>query len=644
LQATENPIERTALKPPNRRHAHSRLVALIGVVALVATVLPACTKKHKETASDAVAAYLAAWNHRDYAAMGRLQNHPGDAAALETFNRAMVTDLRVKSATFAAGAPVEDKEKTRATARLTNRFELDQLGTWTTHGTLTLIHRDDHWFVEWSPQEVVGTLRTGEKFVRTVTWPSRASILGAGGVPLTSGATMVTVGLQGSRVKDGRQILAALQAAGATAAQVSGALATAAQHPTWFVPVFELPESVYLRFRPTIYPIPGTVFQTHKARGPITADLAAHVVGTVGPITAEQLARFGAPYRATDIVGQTGIEAAYEKQLAGSPGATIGIVDRAGKPVATLAKFPPKPGASVRTTIEPAAQRAAEHALDGAPGASAFVAIRASTGAIVASVSRPRTAGFDIALDGQYPPGSTFKIVTSADLLEHGLTPSSRMTCPAKLVVDGREFHNFEGEAAASLTFEQAFAESCNNAFIGSATGLPDSSFVKTAREFGLGVDPHIGLEALGGRVPEPTTKTEHAATAIGQARVVVSPLAMACVAATVDSGRFHAPTLVAGTTASASTPALDPKVAADLRTMMAEVVATGTAAGHGLPPGTFGKTGTAEFGKAVPLQTHAWFVGYRGDIAFAVLVVGGGVGGRVAAPLAATFLNALPT
>ena len=407
--------------------------------------------------------------------------------------------------------------------------------------------------------------------------------------------------------------------------------------------MFELPESVYLQFKPTIYPIPGTVFQTHKARGPITADLAAHIVGTVGPITAEQLAHLGAPYRSTDVVGQTGIEAVYQSQLAGKPGGSINVVDHAGKTVKTLARFAPKPGQSVRTTIEPTAQRAAEHALDGVPGAAAFVAIRASTGAVVASVSRPTTTGFDIALDGQYPPGSTFKVVTAADLLEHGLTPSSTVTCPAKLVVDGREFHNFEGEAAASLTFKEAFAESCNNAFIGAATSLPDSSFVKTAREFGLGTEPKIGLEAFGGRVPEPASKTEHAATAIGQARVVVSPLAMACVAATVASGRFTAPTLVSGIAASEPTPALDPKVVADLRTMMAEVVASGTAAGRGLPPGTFGKTGTAEFGTAEPLQTHAWFVGYRGDIAFAVLVVGGGVGGRVAAPLAASFLNALP-
>jgi len=68
----------------------------------------------------------------------------------------------------------------------------------------------------------------------------------------------------------------------------------------------------------------------------------------------------------------------------------------------------------------------------------------------------------------------------------------------------------------------------------------------------------------------------------------------------------------------------------------------SGTAAGAHLPAGTFGKTGTAEFGTDNPPKTHAWFVGYRGHVAFAVLVEGGGVGGEVAAPIAATFLRLL--
>jgi cell division protein FtsI/penicillin-binding protein 2 len=88
---------------------------------------------------------------------------------------------------------------------------------------------------------------------------------------------------------------------------------------------------------------------------------------------------------------------------------------------------------------------------------------------------------------------------------------------------------------------------------------------------------------------------------------------------------------------------ALDPGVAAALQDLTAAVVTKGTAAGAGLPAGTHGKTGTAEFGAGTPPATHAWFVGYRGDLAFAVLVPGGGIGGAVAAPIAAKFLGALP-
>ncbi|HTD49343.1 MAG TPA: penicillin-binding transpeptidase domain-containing protein, partial [Acidimicrobiia bacterium] len=89
--------------------------------------------------------------------------------------------------------------------------------------------------------------------------------------------------------------------------------------------------------------------------------------------------------------------------------------------------------------------------------------------------------------------------------------------------------------------------------------------------------------------------------------------------------------------------PALDPGVLATLRAFMASVEqAGGTAANTGLPAGVFGKTGTAQFGSANPPRTHAWFIGYRANLAFAVIVEGGGVGGTVAAPIAAHFLAAL--
>jgi cell division protein FtsI/penicillin-binding protein 2 len=122
----------------------------------------------------------------------------------------------------------------------------------------------------------------------------------------------------------------------------------------------------------------------------------------------------------------------------------------------------------------------------------------------------------------------------------------------------------------------------------------------------------------------------------------------MALVAATVAEGRWRQPKLVsggapesAGSAAEAPEP-LDAKVAGTLRTLMRQVVTEGTAASAGLPGKVAGKTGTAEFGTGDPLPTHAWFIGFRGDLAFSVVVEDGGVGGRVAAPVAARFLRGL--
>jgi cell division protein FtsI/penicillin-binding protein 2 len=136
---------------------------------------------------------------------------------------------------------------------------------------------------------------------------------------------------------------------------------------------------------------------------------------------------------------------------------------------------------------------------------------------------------------------------------------------------------------------------------------------------------------------------------AFGQARVTVTPLQMAGVAAAVQSGTWRAPKLVddeALGSLEVRQPAprtLDPGVVSTLRDLMRQVVTSGTAAGAGLPDGVAGKTGTAEFGSGDKPPTHAWFIAFRGDLAVAVVVEGGGVGGDVAAPIAARFFRSLP-
>src|SRR5262249_39319209 len=154
--------------------------------------------------------------------------------------------------------------------------------------------------------------------------------------------------IQGSRVTDPAALTGALTQAGASTTKINDALATAHDHPDWFVPVIELTQVRYQELRPIIYPVPGTVFQNFTTRQALTPELGAHVVGSVGPITAELLTKLGAPYGPNDVVGRSGVEAQYEHALAGTPGATVAIVDDAGNSVATVASFPKQPGTPVQ--------------------------------------------------------------------------------------------------------------------------------------------------------------------------------------------------------------------------------------------------------------------------------------------------------
>jgi cell division protein FtsI/penicillin-binding protein 2 len=297
----------------------------------------------------------------------------------------------------------------------------------------------------------------------------------------------------------------------------------------------------------------------------------------------------------------------------------------------------------VQTSIDPTIQRAAEAALAGLPNYAALVAVRASTGQVLADVSVPAGYAFDQGLSGAFPPGSTFKVITASALIDKGLTPASAASCPPSLVVDGESFHNAEGDAPTS-DLAGAFAESCNTAFIDLATAdLQLGTLPSVALSYGIGTIPKMGVAAFGGQVPTPTDTAGLAQTAIGQARVLVSPLTMAMVAAAVDSGTVRAPRLVNGAPDDvASSHPLPPGVMAGLQQMMALVVTAGTAAGTGLPAGTHAKTGTAEYGTGRPQPTDAWFVGYLGDVAFAMVLQGTGNGGPTDGPVIARFLTAL--
>ncbi len=559
---------------------------------------------------------------------------------------AVEAGLEATSATHTAGPIVKVRGGVQAPVR--SQYALPGgMGDWGPRSTVRLVKNSGHWLVEWSPSIIDPSLRSGDRVVLNRVWADRAAILGAGGVALTASAPYVSVGVEGSRIKDPPGLTTVLEAAGASPTEVASALADAAAHPTFFVPVLRLSTARFQQLGgqgSDLYKVAGTVFRDTTARAAVTPGLDAHLVGSVGPITADELRRLGPPYEASSTVGQTGIEAAYEKQLAGSAGGTVDVVHSTGATGATLVSFPPKPGTAVTTSIDPTVQRAAEAALTGVTQNAALVAMRASTGQILASVSNPAASQFDQALNGGFPPGSTFKVITATALIQAGLSPASPTSCPPTLTVDGEPFHNAEGDAPAS-DVDAAFAESCNTAFIQLAIAhLGSTSLPAAAALYGIGTAPQMGLPAFAGSVPAPRDAAELAATSIGQARVLVSPLNMAVVAASIDSGEVRPARLVAGAADDAVAPqALPEPVVSGLRQMMARVVASGTAAGTGLPAGTYAKTGTAEYGSGQPQPVDAWLMGYRGDVAFAVVVQNApGNGGPTAGPIIARFLNAI--
>jgi hypothetical protein len=623
--------------------AQPRYLAVL-VLMLAAGLVAGCSSSPPQPQTTANA-YLAAWAKQDWAAMRQLTRYP--PADFTSVNQAAFSNLSVRQATFAAGT-IQTKGAA-ASAPVTERLTLASLGTITIKSALHLVLVQGKWLVKWSPATIAPQLGTGDQLSLQTRWPARAAVLGAQGAPLTSQGQVVTIGVEGARIKDAASLRSALVAAGAPAAAAGTAIASARAHPTYFEPVFTVTRARYNQLEPTIYPLPGTVFQSSTALSAVTPGLTAGVVGTVGPVTAQELSQLGAPYSARNDVGQTGLEQADERQLAGTPGASVSVVSKSGAHVATLYTLAPHQGAPVSTTIEPSVQRAAEAALAGENKSAALVAVNATTGAVLAAVS-VNSGGFDQAIDGGFPPGSTFKVITSTALISHGLTPQSAASCPGTATVDGEVFHNAESEAPVSNLL-QAFTESCNTAFIRLATRhLAPSDFPSAAGMLGLGQRLHIGLVAFGGSVPQPNDEADLAATSIGQGRVLVSPLDMAMVAAAADTGTVRAPQLVTGTSAAgspsgASSPGrqLSASVVSGLHEMMASVVARGTAAGQGLPAGTYAKTGTAQYGTTKPLKIDAWLTGFKGNIAFAALVVNStGNGGPTCGPIVAKFLDGL--
>jgi cell division protein FtsI/penicillin-binding protein 2 len=321
------------------------------------------------------------------------------------------------------------------------------------------------------------------------------------------------------------------------------------------------------------------------------------------------------------------VKKAVVNDLDGRAGWRVVSVNQNGVDVDVLNEVPAAPAPSITISLDRAVQDAAQNAVNGVAGRKAMiVAIKPSTGEILAVAQNPDAdADGPTAMTGLYPPGSTFKIVTAGAAIERDMaTPNTLLGCPGTVDIGHRTIPNYGGFDLGTVPMSRAFASSCNTTFAELASQMPPRGLTQAAAQYGIGPDYQIeGISTVSGSVPPTVNLAERTEDGFGQGKVLVSPFGMAMAAATVAAGRTPVPQLIEGrqTTVTGDRTEITPKMLDGLRPMMQLVVTNGTARDINGLGDVRGKTGEAEFEGG----SHSWFAGYRGDMAFAALIVGGG-------------------
>lgn len=431
---------------------------------------------------------------------------------------------------------------------------------------------------------------------------------------------------------------------------------------------------------------------------------ASHLLGYIGEISDKELDSEGyEEYNPGDYVGKNGIEKAWERELHGSDGGRQLEVDSRGRVLRVLSERQPTVGNSLRLTIDSRLQRAAEQAFGALAGAA--VVLDVNNGEVLAFVSNP---GFDPALfagkipaeiwkgyledkrrplenkalSGQYPPGSTFKMITALAGLEAGIyNEASSVHCNGAYEIGNSKFRCWSRSGHGSVNLRKSLKESCDVYYYQLGEKLGIDRLAEMCRRFGLGQPMGIGLQGeKKGLIPTSEWKLKRFGkrwlvgdtppAAIGQGYVLMTPIQMASMTATVaNEGTVYRPHLVKqlvdadGKVLKEFAPEVIGKVgasAANFRKVKQGLYAvvhdsggTGAAAAvEGVR--VAGKTGTSQVvklgedrKKRLPyqFQDHALFTAFapydKPEIALAVVVEHGGSGGKTAAPLAGRILRA---
>ena len=575
----------------------TRITSLLAVGVVVVGLNSACTPRPAGPEPTAEK-FFAALATGDTARAAELSDRPAETR--EDLNGAWAGLQATHLDTQILGAKYAE-DTGSVTYRYTWHLPKDR--TWTYDGQLNMVRDEGRWMVRWSATGLHPRLGDNQTFALRADAPPRASVIERGGTEVLVPGYLYSYTLDaraagGALMQTARAVVDALRPFDDTLdPQRLAEQASSSKQP---LNLITLRKSDHDRVAAAIGAQPGVVITPQNEMVPTDETFAPAIVSEVKKA----------------VVGELG----------GQAGWRVVTVNQNGVDVDVLNEVPGTPAPSIRISLDRAVQDAAQNAVNFTGKKAMIVVIKPSTGEILA-VAQNASADSEglIATTGLYPPGSTFKMVTAGAAIERDMaTPNTLLPCPGTMDIGHRTVPNYGGFDLGTVPMSRAFASSCNTTFAELASRMPPRGLTMAAARYGIGADYDIeGLRTVTGSVPPTVDLAERTEDGFGQGKVLASPFGMALAAATVAAGKTPVPQLIQGRqTEVTDNPApMDPKILEGLRPMMRLVVTNGTAEDLQGAGDVRGKTGEAEFAGG----SHSWFAGYRGDMAFAALIVGGG-------------------
>jgi hypothetical protein len=573
--------------------ANSALAVLVTTAAV-----SACTPR-PEGPLPAADRFFAALATGDTAAAAELSDDPSDAR--EALNAAWAGLQATHLDTQILGSKYTEDI---GAVHYRYTWHLPKNRMWTYDGQLKMARYEGHWQIRWNSTDLHPRLGEHQTLALRADPPRRASVNEIGGTDVLAPGYLYHYTLDASQA--GAFLIS-------TARSVVDAL-----HP--FDDTLNDPQRLAEQASGSGKPLDLITLRTDDSN-----NVAPAIGNLPGVVITPQAELLPTDYHfAPALVNQ--VKKAVIDELDGQAGWRVVSVNQNNVDLAVLNEVEPSPAPSVSISLDRAVQNAAQRAVDNQSRQAMIVVIKPSTGEILAvAQNAAANAVGPLATTGLYPPGSTFKMVTAGAVLERDMaSPNTLLGCPGHLDIGQRTIPNYGGFDLGVVPMSRAFASSCNTTFAELASRMPPRGLTQAANRYGIGLDYQVdGLSTVTGSVPPTVDMAERTEDGFGQGKVLTSPFGMALVAATVAAGKTPVPKLIEGrpTTITGDTTPISEKMLDGLRPMMRLVVTNGTGKEIADCGAVFGKTGEAEF----PGGSHSWFAGYRGDLAFASLIVAGG-------------------